>query len=348
MRPNNMLDEFYAQSLGLPASNRWLGRMVKQLAHRYPRMNFIEIGAGTGSSTQAVLDALGNAYASYTFTDISSGFFEKAAARFESVSNKMTFKTLDVEKPVTDQGYKPHSFDVVIASNVLHATANLHHTLLNTRSLLKPGGFLFLLEITDNTTIRYSFSMGGLSGWWLGVNDGRPYSPCITPSRWNRALRKAGFSGVDAITPAQDLHSNPFSVIASQAVDNRMDQLRRPLNPTRSQLESSTLHVLGGLQLDTLKIVDDVYEAVGHMFTDVIIIDTLDDILDAGIMPDATVLNLLDLDEPVFKDMTPNRLKALQLLVQNARNLLWVTYAQERENPWANASVGFLRSVAAE
>ena len=44
MRPDNMLDDFYSESLGLPATNRYLGRIVKQLAHRYPRMNFIEIG----------------------------------------------------------------------------------------------------------------------------------------------------------------------------------------------------------------------------------------------------------------------------------------------------------------
>ena len=44
MRPNGMLDEFYGDSLGLPATNRWLGRLVKQLAHRHPRMNFLEIG----------------------------------------------------------------------------------------------------------------------------------------------------------------------------------------------------------------------------------------------------------------------------------------------------------------
>jgi len=44
MRPNGMLDDFYTESLGLPASNRYLARMIKQLAHRYPRMNFIEIG----------------------------------------------------------------------------------------------------------------------------------------------------------------------------------------------------------------------------------------------------------------------------------------------------------------
>ncbi|KAH6844804.1 hypothetical protein B0I37DRAFT_446777 [Chaetomium sp. MPI-CAGE-AT-0009] len=351
MRPDNMLDDFYSQSLGLPASNRSLGRMVKQLTHRYPRMNFFEIGAGTGSSTQAILDVVDNAYSSYTFTDISSGFFEKAAARFEAAGDKMIFKTFDAEKEPADQGYKPGSYDVVVASNVLHATTNLHNTLRNVRALLKPGGFLFLLEITDNTSIRYSFSMGGLSGWWLGVNDGRPYSPCITRSKWNQALRKAGFAGVSAVTPAHDIHPNPFSVIASQAVEEKMDQLRRPLLKTQLRGDTTTntpLYILGGLDLETSNIVEDIVTIIGHRFQEVITIDTLEEVADADMQPSATVLNLLDLDGPVFKDMTPARLKALQLLVENTHHLLWITHAQERENPWSNASVGFLRSVSAE
>lgn len=351
MRPDNMLDEFYAQSLGLPISNRSLGRMVKQLTHRYPRMNFIEIGAGTGSSTQAILDAVDNAYSSYTFTDISSGFFEKAAARFEGAGDKMIFKTFDAEKDPADQGYKPGSYDVVVASNVLHATTDLHNTLRNVRALLKPGGFLFLLEITDNTTIRYSFSMGGLTGWWLGVNDGRPYSPCITRSKWNQALRKAGFAGVSAVTPARDLYPNPFSVIAAQAVDEKVDQLRRPLLKAKvreSITANAPLYILGGLDLETSTIVEDVIAITDHHFHDVTAIDTLDELANTQMLPNATVLNLLDLDGPVFKDMTPTRLKALQHLVENTHHLLWVTHAQERENPWSNASVGFLRSVAAE
>ncbi|KAK3290153.1 uncharacterized protein B0H64DRAFT_453112 [Chaetomium fimeti] len=320
MRPDNMLDDFYSQSLGLPATNRSLGRMVKQLTHRYPRMNFIEIGAGTGSSTQAILDAVDNAYSSYTFTDISSGFFEKAAERFESAGDKMIYKTFDAEKTPADQGYKPGSYDVVVASNVLHATTNLHNTLRNVRALLKPGGYLFLLEITDNTSIRYSFSMGGLSGWWLGVNDGRPYSPCITRSKWNQALRKAGFAGVSAVTPAHDIHPNPFSVIASQAVEEKMDQLRRPLLKTQLRGDSSNapLYILGGLDLETSNI-------------EVITIDTLEEIVDANMQPNST-------------DMTPTRLKALQLLVENTHHLLWITHAQERENPWSNASLPILRA----
>jgi hybrid polyketide synthase/nonribosomal peptide synthetase ACE1 len=85
---------------------------------------------------------------------------------------------------------------VVIASNVLHATAKLENTLRNVRSLLKAGGYLLLLEITETRQLRSAFMVGGLSGWWLGADEGRIYSPCLTPSKWNLILRKAGFSGV--------------------------------------------------------------------------------------------------------------------------------------------------------
>ncbi|KAI8962427.1 hypothetical protein F5Y11DRAFT_365984 [Daldinia sp. FL1419] len=345
MRPDGMLDEYYSHSLGLPASNRYLGRMLKQLGHRYPRMNLIEIGAGTGSSTQAVLDMLDGEYTSYTFTDISSGFFEDAAARFRKERSKVIFKTLDIEKSPADQGYIPHSYDVVIASNVLHATTSLQNTLSNVRALLKPGGYLFLLEITDNTTIRISFIMGGLPGWWLGVNDGRPYSPCVSPIMWNKALRRAGFGGVDAITPAHDPHPNPFSIIATQAIDEKFESIRRPLSKALTGGGLGYLYVLGGRTLDTVNLAEEIVDLLGNRFNEVITIESLEEI---DIESNATVISLLDLDGPVFKSLSPQELKSLQALVERSRNLLWVTYAQDVENPYSNGTVGFFRSVTAE
>ncbi|KAM7189008.1 hypothetical protein V8F20_010311 [Naviculisporaceae sp. PSN 640] len=343
--------------MGLTAF-KCLAQMVKQIAHRHPRMNMIEVGAGTGSSTQAILDTVGNAYSSYTFTEASPDLLEKAASRFQDIAgDKMTFKVLDFEQPVADQGHGPHSYDVVIASKPIPPTADLTKTLSNIRSLLKSGGYLLLLGFTDNTAIRHAFSKS--IGCARGVNSDHPHPPLLTPSGWNKALRAAGFSGVDTITPSWTGNclspKDPLSAMASQAVDAKMDQLRRPLlSPAsmtvtsgRSGPESRTLHILGGgIQLDTSKIIDEVVASIVHVFDDIITIDTLDDIVE--IPPNATVLNLLDLDEPVFEDLTPSRFRSLQLLIENTRTLLWVTYAQERENPWANASVGFLRSVAAE
>lgn len=44
MRPDGILDDFYQNGLGFSAYNKYLSRMVKQLSHRFPRLNILEIG----------------------------------------------------------------------------------------------------------------------------------------------------------------------------------------------------------------------------------------------------------------------------------------------------------------
>jgi len=108
---------------------------------------------------------VGSVFGTYTYTDISTGFFETAADRFANFSDKMIFKALDIEKDVTSQGFQESAYDIVIAANVLHATSNITTSLKNARSLLKPGGFLLLVETTGIQILRPLFFMGGLPGW---------------------------------------------------------------------------------------------------------------------------------------------------------------------------------------
>jgi len=54
---------------------------------------------------------------------------------------------MSTEKEPQTQGFGLHYFDVVIAANVLHATANLKESLAHTRAMLRPGGLLILLEV---------------------------------------------------------------------------------------------------------------------------------------------------------------------------------------------------------
>lgn len=131
-----------------------------------------------GGCTELVLDALreqdalGSRYrcASYDFTDISSGFFEAASERFKEVGDVMEFKKLNIEEDPSEQGFESNSYDLVIASQVLHATKNINRTLANVRKLLRPGGKLLLVEITrDEIDLQLIF--GTLPGWWLGRHD---------------------------------------------------------------------------------------------------------------------------------------------------------------------------------
>lgn len=286
---------------------------------------------------------------SYTYTDISLGFFGKAAEMFKEFSDKMTFRVFDAEKAPASQGYEQYSYDVVIASNVLHATESLHTTLVNTRKLLKPGGYLFLLEVTDNEPIRTNFALGPISGWWLGVNDGRKWAPTITPGQWHTALRKAGFGGVDAVTPEIDRVTWPFSIMASQAVDDRVQFLRRPLSSPKSSIQIESLVILGNGSLETARIAEELADHLRRFCGELTILDGLpteEEALD--LPPMSSFVNLVDIDSPIFKDFTSEKMEGLKRMFELSKYILWITQGALVDQPYYNASLTFGRTVRRE
>ena len=155
MFSEDMLEKYYSSYLGLQKGyaicSRWIGHY---LSHQNPAMKILEIGAGTGSTTIPILQSLSNQnglpprFGHFCFTDISAGFFERASTRLGTWGDLITYRTLDIEKDPVDQGFEVGSFDLIIASNVLHATANMNKTLKNARKLLKDGGRITILEST--------------------------------------------------------------------------------------------------------------------------------------------------------------------------------------------------------
>ncbi|KAK7738315.1 putative Hybrid PKS-NRPS biosynthetic cluster [Cytospora paraplurivora] len=349
MMYNGLPDEFYQHSLGCERYNSFLGGMAKQISHRYPHANILEIGAGTGSATRAVLESTGGAFSSYTFTDISAGFFTKAGEVFKKYSDKMIFKTFDAEKTPASQGFEPYSYDVIVASNVLHATAFLQKTLVHTRQLLKPGGYLLLLEITDNEPIYGSTVFGALPGWWLGVNDGRRYAPTVTPREWHSVLRKAGFGGIDAITSKTEGSVWPFSVIASQAVDDNVMFLRRPLSSPLPFEPIESLVILGTGSLESAQIAEELSDRLSRFCLKTAILEDLPTESEAlELATSSTFVNLVDLDSPIFKDFTADKMDGLKRVFELARHVLWVTHGAMAEEPYHMASLVFSRSISNE
>ncbi len=337
---DGMLDRLYVEGVGFADGNLDLGPLVKQLAHRYPRMNVLEVGAGTGGTTRAVLSAVGNQYASYMFTDISAGFFEPAMAKFSKHASKMTFKMLNVEKDPVEQGFEAGAYDMVIASNALHATTSLKETVSNCRRLLRPGGYLVLLEITTNH-LPIQMIMGTLPGWFLGIAEGRVWQPTLSIPEWDKLLKETGFSGVDtSSTPSF------CSVLISQATDESVQALREPL--------SHTSH-LADWPLDNVLVVSDVQSKLASKSQS--LLASTEGILQCDIVRleeiqcpvGAVALCLVDLDNPVFGDMTVARFEAMQTLLRNASAVLWVTSgAASGRNPMANVTVGLGRTLLAE
>lgn len=349
MAQDGLLSNFYEEGMGLLRSNRWIGRMVGQIAHRYPHMHMFEIGAGTGGATRAILKELGPAFSSYTYTDISSAFFETAEERFKEYADRMIFKTYDMEKDVSAQGYIEGSYDMVLGSNVLHATKLLEETMTNTRRLLKPGGFLLLLEVTNNDPLRNGLPMGGLPGWWVGHGTGRPWGPTLSLPQWDSLLRRTGFSGIDTTTPVSD-NLHPFSVFATQAVDDRVRFLRKPLSnlPAMTALKMEDLVIIGGKTLETSRLAEDTIDLLAHRYKTITRIDSIEEVEKVDIPGSSTVLSVTELDEPIFEFITATKLEQLKKLFSQARNMLWVTRGCRADEPHSNMMVGLARAMRFE
>jgi acyl transferase domain-containing protein/NADPH:quinone reductase-like Zn-dependent oxidoreductase/SAM-dependent methyltransferase len=311
---------------------------IQALAHRNPNLRILEIGAGTGGTTNTILQNLRHErngrllYSKYTFTDISSGFFAAAKERFKQYPN-IDFATLDIAKDPLSQNFQPESYDLVIASNVLHATSSLNETLGHVQKLLHPEGRLLMQELcSEGKCLNYI--MGVLPGWWLGDADNRSEEPYVSPERWDMELKRAGFEGIEAVVyDAPDLtHWNAF-IVAQPKYIPRHDQTKNVAilyDEHSERFLEEIRHILVGK---------------GHnAITPFRLVDP--------IPKDHDFLALLDIQQPFFEDISEETLQHFQQFVSDIGDnaVVWITGATQIdcEDPRFAQSVGAARSIRSE
>ena len=188
-------EALYRESPGYRALNALAGEVVASAVSPLPqgrRLRVLEVGAGTGGTTAALLPALPEGQADYTYTDISAGFFGEAERRFGGTEAGMEYRVLDIERDPGEQGFAAHRHDVVVAANVLHATRDLGESLMHCRRLLAPSGMLVLVEgVEARAWLDLTFGM--LPGWWRFADRYREDHPLVEPEVWWRALAQAGY-----------------------------------------------------------------------------------------------------------------------------------------------------------
>lgn len=170
---------------------------MEQLMTKLPKngepLCILEMGGGTGGTTSKLiplLDRLG-VPVKYTFTDLSPSLVAAGRKRFKKYPF-MQFKVLDIEAEPNESLLE--SQHVILATNCVHATRDLHVSLANIKRLLRPDGFLLLLEMTEQAP-WCDFIFGLVDGWWL-FQDDREY--VLAPATyWEKTLHSVGYGHVD-------------------------------------------------------------------------------------------------------------------------------------------------------
>jgi acyl transferase domain-containing protein/NAD(P)-dependent dehydrogenase (short-subunit alcohol dehydrogenase family)/acyl carrier protein/SAM-dependent methyltransferase len=184
------------------------------------KINILELGAGTGSSSLAVLEATKD-YAEkieFLYTDISAAFTFFGQKNYAERFPFLGFKLLDIEKELEAQGYSKGEFDIVVAGNVLHTTRVLRDTLANVKHLLKTNGWLILYEGTA-FSIFTTLTFGLLDGWFTYQDEAERLkgTPLLSRGMWIRLLKEEGFSQVIGLSQLENENNEtPQDVIIAE------------------------------------------------------------------------------------------------------------------------------------
>ncbi|MDD5271642.1 MAG: beta-ketoacyl synthase N-terminal-like domain-containing protein, partial [Methylovulum sp.] len=203
------------------------------------KIRLIEIGAGTGGTTAMVLPVLAtvkNHIEEYCYTDISKAFLLHAQNRYAVDYPYLQTQLWNIEQPLAEQGIAIGSYDIAIATNVLHATRNIRHTLRNAKAALKRNGLLLINEGIQKTVVG-TLTFALLDGWWLYEDEELRLSgsPLLSPETWQRVLREEGFAQV--LLPIESARELGQQIIVAES-DGWIRQTTAsptPLQPTVTQ-----------------------------------------------------------------------------------------------------------------
>ncbi|PYH45916.1 type I polyketide synthase [Aspergillus saccharolyticus JOP 1030-1] len=336
---DEIMTRFYEMTIEtgpIPAS---LEQVMHTFRYTYSGLRILEIGAGTGAFTHSILRYLcpvendrepyENCVAQYDYTDLSPSFFEKAKSRLADWDEMLQFKVLNISVDPLSQGFTRESYDMVIASNVLHATPDLTQTVKYARSLLKPGGKIVLLEGCRQDILHINVIFGVLIGWWLATEPLRKWCPYVPVEEWQEILLQSSFSGIDVDIPSSRYpefkeNSLMVSTAVAPAGSSNKHQVIIITHETQSGEVAKALH-----------------EYLRSKGINSCAVETLQSLSDKD-LSDVICISLLELHHPVLHEMDEVCFDHIKHLMTSCDRIQWVTCM---EDPMHSLAVGLIRTI---
>lgn len=341
----SLYTSLYHQTAWGSTCTKAIAQLMAQISHTFPRTNILHLCGSSCETVSKILDLVDDAYGSYTCANASQeivdGLRDEIGLAFAK-EKRLSFEVLDPETRTSQQ-----LFDVVIVTDMCRVRQDLSQSVQCLRKLLRPGGFLITMELTG-MSLQPMAILGSLEGWWanggLGVE-----APGMKTGEWDDLLSNNGFSGIDCIThdqPGASMHG--YSVFSAQAMDDRLEVVRNPLTSLH-MITPTPIIFIGGETNRVSKLIRQGKSLLRGLASEVQVWSRFDRIDSSRIPPECSVINLQDLDKPLFSSPpSVNELKNLKEVLASAQNVLWVTSGRLVDDPYANIMVGIGRSLRHE
>ena len=187
-------DSFYQNAPSYQIYNRIVQKTITAALAHLPKertVRILEIGAGTGGMTAYLLPKLPAHRTQYFLTDVSEQLITQAEQKFHDYPF-VQYHLLDIGADPIAQGLETHSYDLILASDILSAPDDLSQTLENLKKLLASQGWLILLELT-NPSAWLEFILGLI----------KPSHSRLSTQNGQGILLGSGFSDICSISDTE-------------------------------------------------------------------------------------------------------------------------------------------------
>ncbi len=188
-------------------------------------LRVLEIGAGVGGTSRALIPALADFPVDYLYSDVSPFFLNEARERHADTP-WVRYGLFDLNHDYVTQGLTAGSWDVIVCSNVLHNAKHAPTVIERLRELGAPGCTLIVIEATREiaalmTSMEFQ---SGLSGF-VDERDALDQT-FFTREQWQRMFGAAGGDLLATYPEAAD----PLARVGQVAFVVRLPQSRAVLH----------------------------------------------------------------------------------------------------------------------
>ncbi|KAI1134321.1 beta-ketoacyl synthase domain-containing protein [Hypoxylon sp. FL0543] len=329
---HNLIDETQHMSY----SNRHVGRVARQIAHRYPRLKVLGLAGPESELLMEVLFALGSAFSSFTVGTGTLRDLGERAKRLELPAEKVLSSPLDLTKDLKAQLGPENRYDLVLLSASELESNDVPDVLKNIRAIMRPGSFLMVVQQPHSSTKRRYLRTSML-------RQDRP--EVTTPPQWPDVLDAYGF--VEVAKNCTQSYYPGYTVMVRQ-VSSSEQLLVKQRARTGGKPIADYLLIIGCDDPRSWRMADDLKLRLSSICREVSVRKGLEDANSEVLNSCTAAIILTELWQPVTTRMTQRMLDQLLGLLRPNMKVLWLTLGARFTNPDAAATFGFARTVSAE